>query len=116
MYCSVYKQPLVSNADLVQNMDILFNVLEAEKVDFIVCGNMNINVLKLNHCLTDVLCVHGVKNVVSKPTCIKNRVAPTLIDLTITNVPKGLKNVEVIEAGLSYYIWCALLWCSMLKR
>ncbi len=44
MYCSVDKQPLVSDADLVRNMDKLFNVLEAEKVDFIVCGDMNVNV------------------------------------------------------------------------
>ncbi len=58
-------------------MDKLFNILEAEKVDFIVCGDKNVKVLKSNHCLTDVLCAHGLKNVVSKPMCFRNRVAPT---------------------------------------
>ncbi len=30
VYCSVYKQPLVSDVDLVRHLDKLFNTLEAE--------------------------------------------------------------------------------------
>ncbi len=70
-----YKQPLVIDADLVRNMGKLLNILEAEKVDFIVCEDRNVNVLNSNHCLIDVLCVRGVKNVASNPTCVKNWVA-----------------------------------------
>ncbi len=38
----------------------------SRKVDVIVCGDMNVNLLKSNHCLTDVLSMHGVKNGLSK--------------------------------------------------
>ena len=68
---------------------------------FIVMGDLNINMSKESNFLKGVLEVHGVKNIVHKPTCFKSKTAPTTLDLVITNMPKRLQNVTCFDSGLS---------------
>jgi len=68
--------------------------------NFIITGDFNVNMMSNKNVLSEILDVHGVKNMVSKPTCFKSEIS-TLIDLVITNVPKRLQNVSCIDVGLS---------------
>ena len=44
---------------------------------------------------------YNLKNLVKEPTCYKNPLNPSCIDLIITNQPKSFQNTKVIETGLS---------------
>ena len=63
------------------------------------CGDINVNMLK-NNSISDIVDVHGMKNIVTKPTCFKSE-TPTLIDVVFTTVPKRFKHVCCIESDLS---------------
>jgi len=43
----------------------------ADIINFVICGDMNINILKFNNCLNDLFEGYGVKNIVKSPTCFK---------------------------------------------
>jgi hypothetical protein len=96
---SIYKQPIVKNnhfKTVIENVIINCN---KEDLNYIICGDLNINMLKSN-CLNDILDVYGCTNIVRKPTCFKSNV-PTLLDVVITNVPKSLQHVTCIDCDLS---------------
>ena len=57
--------------------------------------------VKPQHCLSNLFDVHGVMNIVTKPTCFKNFTNLSLMDLVLSNVPKRLKNVTCIENSVS---------------
>ena len=96
---SVYKKPKTKNDVFIRsNKNLLYKCI-IEQCNVIVCGDMNIDVLKTN-CLQDVLEVQGFKNIVTKPTCYKST-NNTLIDLVLTNVHKRFKNVDCILNELS---------------
>jgi len=77
-----------------------------EGVNDVLCGNLNVNMLKSN-CLTDILDVHGCRNIVTKPTCFISKVA-TIIYLVITNVSKCVQHITCIDCDLSdfYHTVC----------
>ena len=52
-----------------------------------------------NNIICDIIDVHGMKNIVTKPTCFKSETL-TLIDVVITTVPKRFKHVCCIESVL----------------
>ena len=58
-YCSLYKQPTVKNACMVTVLQSLMERFLQERANFIICGDLNINVLVKN-CLADVLDVYIV--------------------------------------------------------
>ena len=45
--------------------------------------------------------VYNIKNLVKEPTCYKNPMNPSCIDLIMTNHPNSFFNTRVIETGLS---------------
>ena len=45
--------------------------------------------------------IYNLKNLVKDPTCYKNPLNPSCIDLIITNQPNFFQNTKVIETGLS---------------
>ena len=53
-----------------------------------------------NNSITDIIDVHVIKDIVTKPTCFKSE-TPTLIDVVYTTVPKRFKHVCCVESDLS---------------
>ena len=45
--------------------------------------------------------IHSLKNLVNVPTCFKNPLNPSCIDLILTNRPRSFQNTTVVETGLS---------------
>ena len=97
---NVYKEPTTTNDVFICNIESLLDKCVGEQCNVIVCGDININMLKTN-CLQDVLEVQGFKNIVPKPTCYKSTNNATFIDLVLTNVHKRFKNVDCILNELS---------------
>ena len=44
---------------------------------------------------------YNLSNLIKEPTCFKNPLNPSLIDLILTNQPRGFQNSQTIETGLS---------------
>ena len=53
-----------------------------------------------NH-LNDFCKTNSLKNIVKSPTCFKNPVNPSCIDLFLTNRPNCFQNTSTIETGIS---------------
>ena len=70
-----------------------------EGVNYVICGDLNVNMLKSN-CLTDIMNVHGCRNIVTKSTCFKSKVA-TLIYVVFFKVFKRLQHITCIDCDLS---------------
>ena len=51
----------------------------SQYTNVVLCGDINVNMLK-NNSISDIVDVHGMKNIVTKPTCFKSE-TPTLIDV-----------------------------------
>ena len=45
--------------------------------------------------------VYNFKSLIKQPTCYKNPVKPSCIDLMLTNIPRMFQSTCVIETGLS---------------
>ena len=45
--------------------------------------------------------VYHLKNLVNIPTCYKNSLKPSCIDSALTNCSRSVKDIQVIETGLS---------------
>ena len=86
---------MTTNDVLICNIENLLDKYVSEQCNVIVCGDININMLKTN-CLQDVLEVQCFKNIVSKPTCYKSTNNVTLNYLVLTNVHNRFKNVYCI--------------------
>lgn len=96
---SVYKQPQVSNDMFVNCIEKTINLCRQYN-NFIIIGDMNINMLGEGNVLECVLHTQGLTNLVKEPTCFKSK-NPTLLDLVVTNVPKRFQNVTCFDSGLS---------------
>ena len=47
--------------------------------------------------------IYDLRNMVTEPTCFKNRVKPTNIDVILTNRKEYFTKTTLIESGLSDY-------------
>ena len=97
---NMYKQPIVKDSDFKTIFEDVLKSCTRQGMNYIICGDLNVNMLKPGNCLVDLLDVYGSKNIVKSPTCFKSSV-PTLLDVVITNVPKSFQNVSCIECDLS---------------
>ncbi len=107
LVCSIYKQPKVKDGNLVRILSSLLDTFSADYTKFILVGDINVDVRQTKrHCLSDdVFEVNGVKNIVSSPTCFKNRTSPSTIDLVITNVHKRFnKRPRGLDALLGHLL------------
>ena len=59
------------------------------------------NTEETNDILEDFLFEHNVKNLVKEPTCFKNLINPSCIDLFLTNSPLSFQSTTAITTGLS---------------
>ena len=96
---NIYKEPKTPDATLVDHLDKMLSTYCSQYTNVVLCGDINVNMLK-NNSISDIVDVHGMKNIVTKPTCFKSE-TPTLIDVVFTTVPKRFKHVCCIESDLS---------------
>ena len=66
--------------------------------DIILLGDFNADMLDDN--LNDFCHLYNFKNLIREPTCYKNPLNPSCIDLIITNRPNSFQDSNVIETGL----------------
>ena len=52
-------------------------------------------------CMSEFCQLYNLKNLITEPTCFKNPLNPSTIDLIITNIPRSFQNTEIIDTGLS---------------
>ncbi len=65
--CStVYKQPQVYDRELIALLESTIDKAVQEGADFIVSGDLNVNVLERNHALSRVFQTTGIRNIVKK--------------------------------------------------
>ena len=62
-------------------------------------GDFNVDMENIN--LKDFCDLYNFKNLIKEPTCFKNPVNPTCIDLMLTNSYRSFQNSCAIETGLS---------------
>ena len=96
---NMYKEPKTPDATLVDHLDKMLSTYCSQYTNVVLCGDINVNMLK-NNSIRDIVDVHGMKNIVTKPTCFKSE-TPTLIDVVFTTVLKRFKHVCCIESDLS---------------
>ena len=53
------------------------------------------------NCISDFCKDYGVDNIIKEPTCFKNPLNPSCIDLILTNKSRSFQNTTIIETGLS---------------
>ena len=95
----MYKEPKTPDATLVDHLDKMLSAYCSQYTNVVLCGDINVNMLKNNN-ISDIVDVHGMKSIVTKPTCFKSE-TPTLIDVVFTTVLKRFKHVCCIESDLS---------------
>ena len=52
-------------------------------------------------CMDEFCQIYNLKNLISEPTCFKNPLHPSIIDLILTNKPNSFQHSQTIETGLS---------------
>ena len=97
---SVYKQPIVKDVYFKSILEDIIVKCSTNFKTFVIVGDLNVNVMKETHCLTELLQLYGLTNIVNEPTCIKGK-SPTLIDLVITNMSRYICNVKCFDCDLS---------------
>ena len=98
IFISIYKQPKVKIACLIECLDKVVHAILDESVNIIILGDLNVNMFKENK-LTECLDINGLKNIIKDATCKKGK--PTLIDLIISNKPRRLASTLSVDTGLS---------------
>jgi len=101
MFIFMYKQPSVSKHCLVHALDLMYNKSICECKSVYVVGDLNVNLLKEGHDLADSLQLLGIKNVVKGPTCSKNVLSPSQIDVILTNTAFRIACTLNIDIGVS---------------
>ena len=67
--------------------------------NFLILGDFNSE--PSEECMNEFCQLYNLKNLIVEPTCFKNPLKPSLIDLILTNKPKNFHQSKVIETGLS---------------
>ena len=75
---NMYKDPKTPDAIFINHLDKLLSTYCSQYTNVAIYGDINVNMLK-NNSISDVIDVHGMKNIVIKPTCFKSeKVKPLL--------------------------------------
>ena len=67
--------------------------------NYVFIGDFNMNTSDSS--MKEFCSLHGLKNLINKPTCCNNSEKPTCIDLILTNQPTLFQRSAVLETGLS---------------
>ena len=69
--------------------------------NFILLGDFNSEISESS--MINFCDLYNVKNLIKVPTCFKNPISPTSIDVILTNKFRSFQNSQAIETGLSDY-------------
>ena len=78
-----------------KNLDLQSSKYE----NFIIMGDFNAE--PSEKAMSDFLDIYNLKNLVKNPTCFKNPVRPTYIDLILTNKIKSFQPCVLLKTGIS---------------
>ena len=67
--------------------------------NFLLLGDFNSE--PSESCMSEFCHLYNLQNLINEPTCFKNPLNPSLIDLILTNRARSFQNSEIIETGLS---------------
>lgn len=99
LFTSIYNQPNFRVSDFCVSIETHINKCKNVCPNLVIVGDINIDFLKRN-VINDILDVHGMKNIVTNPTCYKGK-NPSCIDVVMSNVYKRLQGVFCYDTGLS---------------
>ena len=67
--------------------------------NFLILGDFNSEMQEIT--MKEFTDTYNLTNLIKEPTCFKNPLNPSLIDLILTNRPRSFQNSQPIETGLS---------------
>ena len=67
--------------------------------NFLLQGDFNSEIHEIG--MNEFCDIYNLQNFITDPTCFKNPLNPSSIDLILTNKPRSFENSQVIETGLS---------------
>ena len=67
--------------------------------NFVLLGDFNSEMQE--HTMSEFCDTYDLRNLIKEPTCFKNPLNPSIIDLILTNRPRSFFNSQTIETGLS---------------
>ena len=76
------------------------------------------NLILMGDAMNEFCCVDNLSSLVKKPTCFKNPIHPSCIDLILTNKSASFQNNMVAETGLSdfHQLTITVMKCSFQKQ
>ena len=67
--------------------------------NFLLLGDFNSEVSE--NAMKEFCDIYNLTNLIKEPTCFKNPLNPSSIDLILTNRPRSFQNSKIIETGIS---------------
>ena len=100
-YVMIYKSPSTPCRYMISALSNIMDKCLAECEMVVLFGDLNINLLKPNHELVDLMESYNLKNIIKGATCFKSINNPSLIDVILTNKPKSLAGHLNCHIGMS---------------
>ena len=83
----------------LENLSKVLNINLSQYERFLCIGDFNSEITEF--AVKNVCDIYHLKNLVNVPTCYKNPLAPSCIDLFLTNCSRSFQETQIKETGLS---------------
>ena len=97
----MYRPPKVHVSHLITSLEHVCEKCICDASSLYIIGDLNVDMMTKSNALADTLDVFNLRNVVRKPTCFKNVLNPSLLDVILTNTPRRLTSVLNVSLGIS---------------
>ena len=101
LFMSLYKPPPVNDNLFMNDLMSICNKMLLETKNFVINGDLNINMLSDGNRLEEFCDTYGFVNLVKEPTCFKSINNPSLIDVVLVMQPRRFYNCITFDTGLS---------------
>ena len=114
----MYRPPKVHVSHLITSLEHVCEKCICDGSSLYIIGDLNVDMMTKSNALADTLDVFNLRNVVRKPTCFKNVLNPSLLDVILTNTPRRLTSVLNVSLGISDFhnFICVQQKCANLKN
>ena len=96
----MYRPPKVHVSHLITSLEHVCEKCICDGSSLYIIGDLNVDMMTKSNALADTLDVFNLRNVVRKPTCFKNVLNPSLLDVILTNTPRRLTSVLNVSLGI----------------